>query len=66
MVQTKQSISKFSQKSYYAIQFSIFPGKTAMFKPSIIFLNFLKNDITPFGSQFSMKRQHGSNRVVHL
>ena len=40
--------------------------KTTWFKPSSLFVNFPKNDIRLFSSQFSLKRQHGSNQVVYF
>ena len=40
--------------------------KTTWFKPSSLFVNFPKNDIKLFSSQFSLKRQHGSNQVVYF
>ena len=45
MVETKNSISKFYQKWHDGIQFSIFAEKRTLFKPSSLFVNFLKNDI---------------------
>ena len=44
----------------------IFSEKTTCFKPSSPFLSFLKNGITLFSSQFSLKRQQGSNQAVHF
>ena len=52
-VQTKQSIFIFPQKRYYAIQFSTFCQKTAWFKQSSVVLNFIKNGIMLFSTQFS-------------
>ena len=66
MVQTKKSISKFSQKLPYAVHFSVFSEKTAWFKPSTLFLNFFKNDIRLLSSQFSLKQQYGSNKIAFL
>ena len=66
MVQTKEFISKFSKKSHYAVQFSFFSEKTTWFKPSSLYLSFPKNDIALFSSEFSLKRQHGSNQVVYF
>ena len=66
MVQTKESIAKFSQKWHCAVQFSIFSEKTTWLKPSSLFLNIFKNDIPLFGSQLSMKGQNGSNRLVYF
>ena len=40
--------------------------KTTWFKPSSLFVNFPKNDITLLSSQFFLKRQHGSNQVVYF
>ena len=66
MVQTRESISKFSLTWYEAIQFSVFSEKKRWFKPSSLFLNFLKSDIRLFSSQFSLRKKHGSNEVVYF
>ena len=64
--QSKYSISKFSLKWHYPLQFSIFSQKTTWFKPSSLFLDLLKSEITLFSSQFFLKRQHLSNQGVHF
>ena len=40
--------------------------KDNVVKPSSLFLNFLKNDITLLSSKFSLKKQDGSNQVVYF
>ena len=47
----------------YATQFSLF---SEQFKPRVLFLNFIKNGITVFSSQFSLKRQRGLKYAVYL
>ena len=64
MVQSKKSFSKFSLTWQFTSQFSLFAEKRTLFKPSSLFLIFLENDILLYSSQFSRKRQHGSNQVV--
>ena len=64
MVPKDESISKFGQKYYYAIQFLIFSEKRTWLKPSSLFLNFLKSDSRLLSFQFSLKRQQSSNQVV--
>ena len=58
MLQTKHSISKFSQKWDDVFQFSIFFENTRCFKPSSLVMYFRKNDITLLISQFFLKKNN--------
>ena len=44
----------------------MFSEKTTWFKPSSPFLNFVRSHIMLFSFQFSLRRQHGWNEVVHF
>ena len=54
MLQIKDSVSKFYQKSDYVIQFSNFSLETTWFKENNLYLNFLGNAIMLFSSEFTV------------
>ena len=53
-------------KWHYSVQFSNFSEKPTWFKPITLFLIFYTNDITLFGSKFSLTWQHDSNQVLYF